>query len=395
MGWKVGITTLKLTNQRSTKSRAKRTGFLRAVVCEGLKERWGKDEDIDRNRSCFNTYTGITSGVKLAEAMTAEAADYSKQRKAAGGRALRADAAIGWAMILKPPAEIINTMSPEQQAKFFEDSDKVLVDIMGDDNIRATALHRDEQAPHKHYFGMGYTRTGDLCVDKIINPKLYKRLNQEYPQKMRGLGWDIDDCTIYDNEKVNDMTEDEAAAYKAKCKAKRREKKSGLDSKTYKAKKEVEKLEKEREKARLSRDLAIAATLQAKQQTSTTLQQKIALETDIANLQAKTDSYLVDLQEHLNALSAAANAYHNATNIDTNGPLIKFLHKIKVNQKKPDGSTTKKTVYDVWKEYQKKQEQKLAAQAEQARQGAINAQRRLPTFQSTATPHGGSHEMDF
>ena len=179
MGWKVGITTLKLTNQRSTKSRAKRTGFLRAVVCEGLKERWGKDEDIDRNRSCFNTYTGITSGVKLAEAMTAEAADYSKQRKAAGGRALRADAAIGWAMILKPPAEIINTMSPEQQAKFFEDSDKVLVDIMGDDNIRATALHRDEQAPHKHYFGMGYTRTGELCVDKIINPKLYKRLNQE------------------------------------------------------------------------------------------------------------------------------------------------------------------------------------------------------------------------
>ena len=184
MGWKVGITTLKLTNQRSTKSRAKRTGYLRAVVCEAMPERWGKDEDIDRNRSRYNTYTGITSGVSLAESMTKEAAEYSKRRKAAGGRALRADAAIGWAMILKPPAEIINTMSPEQQAKFFEDSDKILVDIMGDDNIRATALHRDEQAPHKHYFGMGYTKQNELCVDKVINPKLYKRLNQEYPQKM-------------------------------------------------------------------------------------------------------------------------------------------------------------------------------------------------------------------
>ena len=95
MGWKVGITTLKLTNQRSKKSRAKRTGYLRAVVCEGMSERWGKDEDIDRNRSCHNTYTGITSGVKLAETMTAEAAKYSVQRKAAGGRALRTDAAIG------------------------------------------------------------------------------------------------------------------------------------------------------------------------------------------------------------------------------------------------------------------------------------------------------------
>ena len=112
MGWKVGITTLKLTNQRSKNSRAKRTGYLRAVVCEGLKERWGKDEDIDRNRSCFNSYTGITSGVELAENMTKEAAEYSAQRKAAGGRALRADAAIGWAMIIKPPADVINAMSP-------------------------------------------------------------------------------------------------------------------------------------------------------------------------------------------------------------------------------------------------------------------------------------------
>lgn len=394
MGWKVGITTLKLTNQRSTKSRAKRTGFLRAVVCEGLKERWGKDEDIDRNRSCFNTYTGITSGVKLAEAMTTEATEYSSKRKAAGGRALRADAAIGWAMILKPPAEIINTMSPEQQVKFFEDSDKILVDIMGDDNIRATALHRDEQAPHKHYYGMGYTKSGELCVDKVINPKLYKQLNQEYPQKMREMGWDIEDCTIYDAEKIKDMTEDEAAAYKRVCKAKRQQKKSGVDSKTYKAKQELQKIEKEKDKARLSRDLALAAAQQAKQQISTTLQQKIALETDIADLQAKADSYPKDLQEHLDALSAAANKYHNAT-ADADGPLIEFLHRIKVNQKQPDGSTIKRSVYDVWEEYCQKQEQKLAAQAGQARQGAADAQRRLPTFQSTSVQHDDSYAKNF
>lgn len=235
-----------MTNQRSKKSRAKRTGYLRAVVCEGLKERWGKDEDIDRNRSCFNSYTGITSGVALAEALTKEAADYSKQRKSAGGRALRTDAAIAWAMILKPPAEIINAMSQEQQTKFFTDSDKIIHDIMGADNIRATALHRDEQAPHKHYFGMGYTQTGELCIDKVINPKLYKKLNQEYPQKMRELGWDIENCVIYDSEKVRNMTKDEAAAYKTECRTKRREKKSGLDSKTYKSQQELQKLKRKK-----------------------------------------------------------------------------------------------------------------------------------------------------
>lgn len=392
MGWKVGITTLKLTNQRSTKSRAKRTGFLRAVVCEGLSERWGKDEDIDRNRSCFNTYTGITSGVELAENMTKEAAEYSAQRKAAGGRALRADAAIGWAMIIKPPADVINAMSPGQQIKFFADSDKIITAIMGADNIRATALHRDEQAPHKHYFGMGYTKSGELCVDKVINPKLYKRLNQEYPQKMRELGWDIEDCTIYDAEKVKNMTENEATVYKEKCKAKRREKKSGLDSKTYKAKKEIEKLEKEREKARLSRDLAIAATQQARRQTADTQQYKEILEADIANLQKQVDNYPADLQEHLDALTAAANAYHNAARADESEQLIGFLKKITVNQKKVDGSAVKRTVYDVWEEYRQKQEHKLAAQAKQAQQ---EAQRRLPTFQSTSVQQGDSYAKNF
>ena len=395
MGWKVGITTLKLTNQRSTKSRAKRTGFLRAVVCEGLSERWGKDEDIDRNRSCFNTYTGITSGVELAENMTKEAAEYSAQRKAAGGRALRADAAIGWAMIIKPPADVINAMSPGQQIKFFADSDKIITAIMGADNIRATALHRDEQAPHKHYFGMGYTKSGELCVDKVINPKLYKQLNQEYPQKMREMGWDIEDCTVYDSDKVKSMTEDEAAAYKRVCKAKRQQKKSGVDSKTYKAQQELQKIEKEKEKARLSRDLALAAAQQVKQQTATVRQEKAALETNITDLQKQADSYPADLQEHLNALSAAANAYHNAASIDANGPLIQFLKKIKVNQKNPDGSTIKRSVYDLWQEYQQKQEQKLAVQAGQARQGAADAQRRLPTFQSTTAQHGDSYAKNF
>ena len=395
MGWKVGITTLKLTNQRSKKSRAKRTGYLRVVVCEGLSERWGKDEDIDRNRSRYNTYTGIASGVELAESMTKEAAEYSAQRKAAGGRALRTDAAIGWAMILKPPAEIINTMSPEQQVKFFEDSDKILVDIMGDDNIRATALHRDEQAPHKHYFGMGYTRTGELCVDKVINPKLYKKLNQEYPRLMREMGWDIEDCTVYDSDKVKSMTEDEAAAYKRVCKATRQQKKSGVDSKTYKAQQELQKIEKEKDRARLSRDLALAAAQQAKQQTATVHQEKAALETNIADLKEQVDSYPTDLQDRLDALSAAANAYHNAARADESEQLIGFLKKIKVNQKKPDGSTVKRTIYDVWQEYQQKQEQKLAEQAEQARQGAADSQRRLPTFQSTTAQHGDSYAKNF
>ena len=207
---------------------------------------------------------------------------------------------------------------------------------------------------------------------------------------MREMGWDIEDCVVYDTEKAKSMTEDEAAAYRTECRTKRRQKKSGLDSKTYKAKKEIEKMEKEREKARLSRDLALAAAQQAKQQTAAICFQKEVLEAEITDLQAKVDSYPADLHDRLDALSAAANA------ASTDGPLIEFLQKIKVNQKKPDGSTIRRTVYDVWEEYHQKQEQKLAAQSEQVQQEALEVQRRLPSFQSTTkSQHGNSYSMDF
>ena len=209
---------------------------------------------------------------------------------------------------------------------------------------------------------------------------------------MRKLGWEIDDCVIYDSEKAKAMTEDEAESYKSACNAKRKQKRSGLDSKTYKTQKEIEKLEKEKDKARLGRDLAIAATQQARRQTTATLRQKVGLETEIADLQRQANSYPADLQQRLDALSTAAKEYHTATAADEDGPLIGFLHKIKVAQKKKDGSTVKRSVYDLWQEYQQRQEQRLQAQAEQARQ---EAQRGLPVLRSTAAPHSEWHDMEF
>ena len=211
---------------------------------------------------------------------------------------------------------------------------------------------------------------------------------------MREKGWDVDDCTVYDPEKVAGMTESQAKEYKQECIQKKKSQKTGQDSKTYKLRREIEKIEKEKEKARQSRDLALAATQQAKQQTAAVRQQKANLEAEIADLRQEADSYPTDLHDRLDALSAAANAYHNAASTD--GTLIEFLQKIKVNQKKPDGSTVKRSVYDLWQEYQQKQEQKLAAQSEQVQQEALEVQRRLPSFQSsTKSQHGNSYSMDF
>lgn len=373
---------------------------MRAVFCEGLEERWGTDPDIDRSRTPLNEYTGeYRSGQALTAAITAEAEAYSKEQRQQGKRGLRSDAIIGWAAIVKPPAEWINSLSPEQRKSFFDDSREIMYDLMGHDekgrsNIRATVLHHDEAGDHEHFYGATKTEDGRFCGKDLINLKLFRKFNCEYPRRMREKGWDVDDCTVYDPEKVAGMTESQAKEYKQECIQKKKSQKTGQDSKTYKLRREIEKIEKEKEKARLSRDLALAATQQAKQQTAAVRQQKANLEAEIADLRQEADSYPTDLQEHLGALSAAATKYHYAA-ADANGPLIEFLQKIKVNQKQPDGSTVKRTVYDVWQEYRQKQEQKLAAQAEQAQQGAAEAQRRLPTFQSNAVQHGDSYTRNF
>ena len=206
------------------------------------------------------------------------------------------------------------------------------------------------------------------------------------------MGWDVDDCTVYDPEKVAEMTESQEKEYKQECIKKKKSRKTGQDSKTYKSQQELKKIEKEKDKARLSRDLALAAAQQAKQQTATVRQEQATLEADIATLQKQADSYPANLQDCLDALTAAADAYHNAASVSESGPLIEFLHKIKVNQKQPDGSTIKRSVYDVWREYQQRQEKGLAVQAKQAQQ---EAQRRLPTFQSTTAQHGDSYAKNF
>lgn len=395
MGVKIGIPIMKLNNHHT---KTKRKGYMRAVFCEGLEERWGTDPDIERSRTPLNEYTGeYRSGQALTAAITAEAEAYSKEQRQQGKRGLRSDAIIGWAAIVKPPAEWINSLSPEQRKSFFNDSRKIMYDLMGHDgtghsNIRATVLHHDEAGDHEHYYGAAKMPDGRFCGKDLINLKLFRRFNREYPKKMREMGWDVDDCTVYDPEKVAEMTESQEKEYKQECIKKKKSRKTGQDSKTYKSQQELKKIEKEKDKARLSRDLALAAAQQAKQQTATVRQEQATLEADIATLQKQADSYPANLQDCLDALTAAADAYHNAASVSESGPLIEFLHKIKVNQKQPDGSTIKRSVYDVWREYQQRQEKGLAVQAKQAQQ---EAQRRLPTFQSTTAQHGDSYAKNF
>jgi hypothetical protein len=234
---KVGIPILKLTAKGGS---GKHTGKLRNIACEALSERFTADEDFDRSLSVNNEYTGITSGEKFERFIKAEALAYSAKQKENGKRALRSDAVLGFALIVKPPAEWINGLTPQKRAKFFRDSDEIINDIMWAKNVISTVLHRDEQGEHKHYLGTVFTKDGRWCAKDIINLKLYSKFNREYPKRMQANGWhEIVECSAYDVEATKDMDEDELKAYKAKHIENKKDKKHGLSSKDFKAAKDA------------------------------------------------------------------------------------------------------------------------------------------------------------
>lgn len=277
MGISVGLPVLKLANSPSSKSSKRRTGTLRSIACEALEERWGRDPDIDKSKTYLNEYEGIKSGLALTECLTKMAADYSEQRKAAGGRSLRSDAAIGFVLLVKPDKDSLSTMSEDEKERFFRDSDKVLYALLGKAPL-AGVLQKDEIAYHQHKFYDGFTNDGRLCVDELVNPKMFKLINSNYAVKMRELGWDVQDCEMYDEDRAKtdpDYYQERIIKHKS----------SGRGSRKYKA---------DREKALDEREAALQIQEQqlAEQQAKVelTMQQAIAEQVAVAEQRRKLDN---------------------------------------------------------------------------------------------------------
>lgn len=249
MGYKVGITTLKLGNE---KSKGKKTGNSKAVMCEALDERWSKDEEIDRSKTPLNTYEGIHSGLELMQTIDNEVKALSEQLKENGNRGIRKDATTGFAMIVKPEKAFIDSLTEEQKDKFFSDSIEILTEMLGNKpngerNTMAIVRHKDEMVDHLHLFGMPY-KNGKLDGKSFFNLAFYSKLNNEYPQKMRQKGWNLDNCTdknSYDTEKAKTLNNQELKEYKEQCLEykKSKKKKNGLESKKYREEQEKAKIE--------------------------------------------------------------------------------------------------------------------------------------------------------
>lgn len=248
MGIRVGIPILKLSkNAKATK----RKGDARKVALESFKERYSKDPDLDRSRSHLNVYTGFQRGKDLYKFWEKEASGHLDSR----GRKLRSDAVIGYSFIVKPDKDSMDKMSELEQMRFLDDSMKILSDLFNASGlpIDATALHMDEVNAHVHAFG----HDPEYKAGKKIDIRLFGMLNKEYPKRMRELGYDVEDLTVYDSEKADTMTEEEKADYKeAVLQRKKAKKNAGRSSSKYKEEKLAE-----REKELQAREMALNASI--------------------------------------------------------------------------------------------------------------------------------------
>lgn len=232
MGIRVGLPMLKLSNSGK---QTKRLGDAKKILQEMGCERYSTDDDLDRTRSVNNTYTGYRKGIDLYNAWMQEA----DAHRDALGRRLKKTAVVGYSAIIKPDMESMQGLSEDEQERFLAVGTKVLTEIMQEHGLTVdmTATHRDEEVLHTHIAGHD---KGFQCGKKI-GLKLYHALNKTFPERMREYGFDVEDMCVYDAEATKDMTSEQLEEYKQKHIRKKKEKKTQVESNTYKATKELEK----------------------------------------------------------------------------------------------------------------------------------------------------------
>lgn len=239
MEHKAGMPCLKLNN---VGRKSKHCGSFEYVAKEALRERCGRDSDIDSERTHLNIYGGYETAEELMAYSRKHVEELSLQLRNEGKRGIRNDAVVMMAAIFKPPMEYLNELSLEESKRLFSEFLKKFSEIVGADNIKSWAIHFDELNPHVHVFWEPMTEDGRLCAKEVCNLKFFSRLNREMPIYLREQGFDIADCEAYDAGLDKSEFLGEVSEERRKSK-----KQHGVDSRTFKYQQEQkkEKLDKE------------------------------------------------------------------------------------------------------------------------------------------------------
>ena len=242
---KVGIPVMKCSlnpsgqvNKRTGKS--SKTCGLSAAWLEMNNERLGRDQTIDKELTYKNVWMIGDTSDNIPEIVKKEIAYINAERIKNGKKSLRKDCVSVAEIIEKPPITYMENLSYEEKVQFLKDSHTVMSDLIYNWNpnwkIIASVQHHDEfggRSPHNHELVLLSTIDKDglpnMQAKSELNLKFFNYINKNYPEKMRNLGYDIEDVRTYDL-----LSEEE------KKERKLHPDEHGVDSYIYKKKKEKE-----------------------------------------------------------------------------------------------------------------------------------------------------------
>ncbi|MCR4657460.1 MAG: plasmid recombination protein, partial [Lachnospiraceae bacterium] len=191
----VGLPCLKLSlnpsNQRHH-GKAARTCSVSDAWREMNDERKGRDRTIDHSLTPDNAWLCGNTDMDVPGIIQAEIDRINAERADHGKRKMRLDAVSAIELIQKPPMELMETLTREEQTKLLQDSDRVVESILHDWcpewKTIATVIHFDEfggKSGHPHKIFMPIARDDDGCpvlnAKRDFNLKFFTFMNREYP----------------------------------------------------------------------------------------------------------------------------------------------------------------------------------------------------------------------
>lgn len=323
MGITVGMPLLKLDRLDHFGNKNKHTGNAKAVLDEMLadKQMYDKkekeyyrhcgDKDYNRDRTKDNKYYKFADDGEvyvLEDAVCAKdvydqwidaAEKYRVIDKNGKEKALRSDANIGFAGIIKPAGDQMQNLSPADQIKFLEDSIMCIKEIYEKRGMTLdyAVIHVDEGVTHAHYCG----HDDKFQIGKKMGLKLRDALNKtDYPVLMRKRGWNVDALQGYDVDATKNMSPKEKETYDLQyIEYKKKKKEHGLSSKEYKAEQERKNAELQKKNKALQKENKELQSANENLKKEHELAQAIKLRNDklrVDNDRLKSDNAYLDKQ---------------------------------------------------------------------------------------------------
>lgn len=153
MGFGMSVPYLGLTRMRDGNSRHNTHG--EAICLEAGYERASRSRTVDRTLSDQNTYVGYRSGQELWDELVRRAEDYkidvTYKRKGKVCHAQRAglkkNGVVGFAVIWKPPADVVRGWDRDTRERFFDDcyavAEELEPDLFRSENLLMRSRHND------------------------------------------------------------------------------------------------------------------------------------------------------------------------------------------------------------------------------------------------------------